>query len=46
MFIIQTTDFSFPGTTEDEKTTVSHLIISIELCFQSDIRDKAENSSH
>ncbi|MDR1944679.1 MAG: hypothetical protein LBQ59_00925 [Candidatus Peribacteria bacterium] len=46
LFMIQTTDFSFQGTTEEEKTTVSHFIISIELCFHSDILAKAENCSH
>ncbi|MDR2640232.1 MAG: hypothetical protein LBC61_02660 [Candidatus Peribacteria bacterium] len=46
MFIIHITDFSFQGTTEEENTTVSHFIISIEECFHSDILAKAENCSH
>ena len=46
LFIIQTTDFSFPGTTELEKTIVSHLIISTALCFHSAILARAENCSH
>jgi hypothetical protein len=46
LLIILFTDFSFPGTVEDENTTVSPLIISIEGCLHSDILVRAENSSH
>jgi hypothetical protein len=46
LFIIQITDFSFPGTIEDEKIIVSPLIISTDVCLHSDILERAENSSH
>jgi len=44
--MIQITDFSLPGTIEEEKIIVSHLTISTEVCFHSAILDNAENSSH
>jgi|GEM_PF-1029710 hypothetical protein len=46
LFIIQTTELSFPGTTELEKTTVSHFKISRALCVHSAILARAENCSH
>ncbi|MBT3729163.1 hypothetical protein HOF65_07010 [bacterium] len=46
MFIIQTTDLSFHGTTLEEKITVSPCTISTELCFPSAILTNAENCSH
>jgi len=46
LLIIHITDFSLPGTIDEEKIIVSHLIISTELCLQSAILDSAENSSH
>jgi hypothetical protein len=45
LLIIPTTDFSFPGTTDEENTTVSPFTISIEGCLHSDILESAENSS-
>jgi hypothetical protein len=46
LFITAITFLSFPGTTEEEKTIVSHFTISSQLCFHSAILVKAENSSH
>ncbi|MDP2396170.1 MAG: hypothetical protein Q8S84_04210 [bacterium] len=46
LLIIEITDFSLPGTIDDENITVSHLIISTDVCFHSAILDRAENSSH
>jgi hypothetical protein len=46
LLIIPITDFSLPGTIEDEKIIVSHLIISTEVCLHSAILERAENSSH
>jgi hypothetical protein len=40
------TFLSFPGTTEEENTIVSHLTISSHTCFPSAILVSAENSSH
>jgi|TARA_Y100001960_G_C14716609_1_gene849961 hypothetical protein len=45
LLITPTTDFSFPGTTDEENTIVSHFTISREGCFPSAILVRAENSS-
>jgi hypothetical protein len=44
--MIPITDFSLPGTIEEENIIVSPLTISTAVCLHSAILESAENSSH